>query len=539
MAAKRNAAAPATLPATLPAGVRRPGGRSWPAVALACVRRPVRPILPDVHAAHPAADPAGDSRWRPCGDQAGVPSAILPADLAGDTAGRSCWPRGSAMPAGGPGRGDDDRPGPPPDPTTRQPRGAAAPHLGDIRDRACRPRLLRRPGHLRRHRLDRREDRRRGDRRRRRRRPGRRGPGGGPQARARLRRRRGRGARPARRLRRPLLPARAAGRRALHGALPAGVGAVPAGDRRGAGRRRPAVRRGHRRARLHRQGQRPGPLRGRHRRARARPAGARAGPGLRHDQGRGDRLRRAQRPADRRDRPLAVLDRPEPLGPRGRDRLPRGPVERADRGALLLHVRPERAAGAGRGARPLRRRRADRDRRPAGDRPAGHRGAQPAGRRAGRRPARHGRGPAGRHQEPRGLRGARRDRAAHRAPGDRGPHGRAGPAPVRPGCPAALDRARLRRPVVLAAQAGAGRVPRLGPAARDRRGAAAPARRHARSPTGRRSDSTLYDYSLATYDTGDTFDQSLAKGFVQLWGLPSRIAATRDLAATKTDPDPA
>ncbi len=127
---------------------------------------------------------------------------------------------------------------------------------------------------------------------------------------------------------------------------PLRLGAVPAGDRRGAGRRRPAVRRGHRRARLHRQGQRPGPVRGRHRRARARPAGARAGPGLRHDQGRGDRLRRAQRPADRRDRPLAVLDRPEPLGPRGRDRLPRGPVERADRGALLVHVRPAEQRGS-------------------------------------------------------------------------------------------------------------------------------------------------------------------------------------------------
>jgi len=59
------------------------------------------------------------------------------------------------------------------------------------------------------------------------------------------------------------------------------------------------------------------------------------------------------------------------------------------------------------------------------------------------------------------------------------------------------------------------------------------------TPTGRRSDSTLYDYSLATYDTGDTFDQSLSRGFVQLWGLPSRIAATRDLAVAKTDPDPA
>jgi argininosuccinate synthase len=46
--------------------------------------------------------------------------------------------------------------------------------------------------------------------------------------------------------------------------------------------------------------------------------------------------------------------------------------------------------------------------------------------------------------------------------------------------------------------------------------------------TGRRSDASLYDYDLATYDTGDTFDQSLAKGFVELWGLPSKIAAIRD-----------
>ena len=46
--------------------------------------------------------------------------------------------------------------------------------------------------------------------------------------------------------------------------------------------------------------------------------------------------------------------------------------------------------------------------------------------------------------------------------------------------------------------------------------------------TGRRSDASLYDFSLATYDSGDMFDQSLAKGFVQLWGLPSRLAAARD-----------
>ncbi|SDZ31744.1 argininosuccinate synthase [Micromonospora pattaloongensis] len=46
--------------------------------------------------------------------------------------------------------------------------------------------------------------------------------------------------------------------------------------------------------------------------------------------------------------------------------------------------------------------------------------------------------------------------------------------------------------------------------------------------TGRRSEASLYDFNMATYDTGDTFDQSLAKGFVQLWGLPSRMAAARD-----------
>ena len=46
--------------------------------------------------------------------------------------------------------------------------------------------------------------------------------------------------------------------------------------------------------------------------------------------------------------------------------------------------------------------------------------------------------------------------------------------------------------------------------------------------TGRRSEASLYDFDLATYDTGDTFDQSLAKGFVQLFGLPSRLAAARD-----------
>jgi argininosuccinate synthase len=46
--------------------------------------------------------------------------------------------------------------------------------------------------------------------------------------------------------------------------------------------------------------------------------------------------------------------------------------------------------------------------------------------------------------------------------------------------------------------------------------------------TGRRSSCSLYDFNLATYDEGDTFDQSQAAGFVRLWGLPTRIASLRD-----------
>jgi argininosuccinate synthase len=46
--------------------------------------------------------------------------------------------------------------------------------------------------------------------------------------------------------------------------------------------------------------------------------------------------------------------------------------------------------------------------------------------------------------------------------------------------------------------------------------------------TGRKSEQSLYDFDLATYDTGDTFDQSHAKGFIELWAMPGKIAAKRD-----------
>ena len=39
---------------------------------------------------------------------------------------------------------------------------------------------------------------------------------------------------------------------------------------------------------------------------------------------------------------------------------------------------------------------------------------------------------------------------------------------------------------------------------------------------GRASKYSLYDLKLATYDVGSTFDQSFARGFIELWGLQSK-----------------
>ena len=41
----------------------------------------------------------------------------------------------------------------------------------------------------------------------------------------------------------------------------------------------------------------------------------------------------------------------------------------------------------------------------------------------------------------------------------------------------------------------------------------------------RKSLYSLYDYSLATYDKGDVFDQSASPGFIHIWGLPVRTQA--------------
>ncbi|MDR1186299.1 MAG: argininosuccinate synthase [Bifidobacteriaceae bacterium] len=45
--------------------------------------------------------------------------------------------------------------------------------------------------------------------------------------------------------------------------------------------------------------------------------------------------------------------------------------------------------------------------------------------------------------------------------------------------------------------------------------------------TGRRSSTSLYDFNLATYDEGDSYDQSQARGFIEIFGMQSKLAAAR------------
>ncbi len=51
---------------------------------------------------------------------------------------------------------------------------------------------------------------------------------------------------------------------------------------------------------------------------------------------------------------------------------------------------------------------------------------------------------------------------------------------------------------------------------------------------GRSSPKSLYDVRLSTYHKGSTFDQSSAVGFIELWGLQSRIAARMASKATRS-----
>ncbi|MGC1511954.1 MAG: argininosuccinate synthase [Acidimicrobiales bacterium] len=53
---------------------------------------------------------------------------------------------------------------------------------------------------------------------------------------------------------------------------------------------------------------------------------------------------------------------------------------------------------------------------------------------------------------------------------------------------------------------------------------------------GRRSDWSLYDYGLATYDAADNFRHQDAEGFVRLWGLGTQVQATRQAIPAGVEP---
>ena len=234
-----------------------------------------------------------------------------------------------------------------------------------------------------------------------------------------------------------------------------------------------APRRRRRRPRLHRQGQRPGALRGVHPRPQPGPRGHRAGAVVGDDPRGQHPLRLRPRHPDRGDEGEGVLDRRQHLGPS--DRV------RRDGGSRGTRRRP--ACGSSPSRPPPSH----------GDVVVGFEAGVPVSLdgealsvlgvvqklndvvgllRLGS--ARHGREPAGRHQEPRDLRVPGEPGPDPRPPRPRGHLPRARPAAGEGSARAALRRAHLRRAVVQPAQAGARRLHRREPALRHRRGAAAP-----------------------------------------------------------------
>ena len=53
--------------------------------------------------------------------------------------------------------------------------------------------------------------------------------------------------------------------------------------------------------------------------------------------------------------------------------------------------------------------------------------------------------------------------------------------------------------------------------------------------TGRKSNFSLYDYGLATYDAADTFNHKAAKGFIDLYGLSTKVWAKNRREQDVTD----
>ena len=215
---------------------------------------------------------------------------------------------------------------------------------------------------------------------------------------------------------------RAVDERALRGPVPAGLGALAAGDRGGRRRARARARRRGDRPRLHGQGQRPGALRARvqgdlPRRQRDRAAARRD-----LDARRGDRVRARARGipvAAKAESPYSVDD--NLFGRAIEAGVLEDPWAAPPEDAFALTSIARRRARAGRGRDRLRARPAGLARRRGAAARRADRRAQRAGRRVRDRADRHDREPRGRDQEPRAVRGAGGARAHRRPPRARGP----------------------------------------------------------------------------------------------------------------------
>ena len=178
----------------------------------------------------------------------------------------------------------------------------------------------------------------------------------------------------------------AGGRRPLRGKISAGDGPGPPADRPAHGPRRAGARGRGRRPRLHRQGQRPGPVRRDLPDARPRPQDHRPGARVEVDADPGARIRRQARHRGRGDQEVDLQHRPEPVGPLDRGRHPRRPLGRASARDVSVDRRPPAGSRRARGSRDhVRPRQAGGDRRPRARRRPLDRRAQPARRQARRR----------------------------------------------------------------------------------------------------------------------------------------------------------
>ena len=135
-------------------------------------------------------------------------------------------------------------------------------------------------------------------------------------------------------------------------------------------------------------------------------------------------------------------------------------------------------------------------------------------------PHRHGREPPGRHQEPGDLRvPGRRSRCSSRTPTSRRSPSSATSMREKAAARAAVRRAGLRRPLALAAEEALDAFMAHTAAATSPARCGCGSSPAAASSAGRRADTGLYDYDLATYDADDTFRHEDSAGFVRLWGL--------------------